>query len=200
MNAPIQAVYQVTQNLYAVIFNNDDGKVWNQTSQLWETYSSVNWVNYAVPLTEYTGSGYYRAAYPIPANLLASLTTELIYARAGAFPALGDTPASNLFQSQGANVAAVGNLWQPAQNMAKALGTQQLGAIVGTPATPYLLTTDLTSTEIDTYAGRTVLMTSGALNQQASRITAFDPGLNTLTILGFPSGVAPADTDTFVII
>lgn len=197
MNAPIQAIYSSGQNLYAVLVN-PDGTVWNQNLSVWETYNSAHWPQYAVVLTEYTGSGFYRAAYPIAEP--DALSTDIIYTRVGGTPALGDTPASNLYQSQGANVGAVGNYWQSAQNMAFALGTQQLGAIVGTPVDSKTLATDLTNTELDAYAGRVIIMTSGTLIQQASPITAYDGTTFTLTITGFPSGSTPANTDTFVIV
>jgi hypothetical protein len=198
MNAPIEALYQVGATLYAVLVSQVNGQVWNQTGQAWENYNSGHWSDYAVPLTEYSGSGYYRAAYPISAPTF--LSSETIFVQAGGSPTLGDPPATSIYQSQGANIAAVGNNWGSAQNMSFALGTQQLGAISGTPATPFALPTNLTSAETDTYAGRAIIMTSGMLAQQASFITAYNGSTFVLTIQGFPSGGTPANMDTFVII
>lgn len=198
MNGPLEAVYQTSQNLYAVLVSPVDGKVWNENTQLWENYNSGHWSQYAVVMTEYSGSGYYRASYPIASP--AVLSTDLIFARNGGSPALGDTPVTQVYHSQGENVGAVGNSWTSAQNMTYALGSQQLGSILGTPSSPTVLPTNLTSTETDAYAGRAVIMTGGTLIQQASFITAYDGTLFTLTINGFPSGGTPANGDTFIII
>lgn len=197
MNAPIQSIYQTDQNLYAILISPVDGTVWNEQNSAWEAYNSGHWSQYAVTLTEYTGSGYYRAAYPIASPSV--LSTDLIYVRSGGSPALGDVPASNITQSQGVNVGAVGNFWQSGQNMAFALGSQQIGAISGTPSTPTNLPTNLTSTHLNAYAGRAIIMTNGLLIQQASFVTAYDGAAN-LTIQGFPSGATPASADAFIII
>lgn len=197
MNVPITATYTVGATLYAVI-TSPAGTFWNTISQTFEAFNAGNWAQYAVPMAEYPGTSYYSAAYPT--GIAGVLTSELLFAQAGGSPALSDAPAFTVIQSQGKNVGAVGNLWQSAQNMAFSLGTQQLGAIVGTPVSSLVLPTNLTSTELDAYAGRAVIMTSGALAQQGSRINAYDNVLFTLTIVGFPSGGTPANTDTFVII
>lgn len=197
MNAPIQAIWQSGQDLYAILISQVDGTVWNQNTQAWESYNSGHWSQYAVPLTEYTGSGYYRGAYPIASPSM--LSSEIIYVRSGGSPSLSDVPATNLIQSQGVNVAAAGNSWQAGQNFAFTVGTQQIGAISGTPASPTLLPTDLTSDQLDAYAGRAIIMTSGILIQQASYITMYD-GAGNLTIQGFPSASTPANSDTFIII
>lgn len=198
MNAPIQSIYQTGQTLYAILISPVNGFVWNQMNQVFESYNSGHWSQYAIVMAEYSGSGYYRAAYPIAAPSV--LTTDVIYVQGGGSPTLGDTPAANLYQSQGSNIGAVGNLWQSAQNMSFALGSQQIGSILGTPSTAVLLPTNLTNVHSDAYAGRVVIMTSGALIQQASPITAYDGVLFTLTIVGFPSGSTPSNGDTFIVI
>lgn len=197
MNVPITATYTVGATLYAVVVS-PAGTFWNTGSLTLETFSAGSWSQYAVPMTEYPGTSYYSAAYP--AGITGVLTSELLFSQAGGSPSLSDAPAFTVIQSQGKNVGSVGNLWQSAQNMAFALGTQQLGAIVGTPTSGVLLPTNLTSTQLDAYAGRAVVMTSGVLFQQGSRINAYDPSLFTLTIVGFPSGHSPANSDTFIII
>lgn len=198
MNAPIQSLYQTGQNLYAILINPVDGTVYNTITPGWESYNAGHWASYAVPLTEYAGSGYYRASYPIAIPDV--LSTEAIYVRSGGTPTLGDAPATNLGQSQGVNVGAAGNSWTAAHNFASATGSQQIGSVFGTPASPLLITTNLTSVQTDTYAGRAIIMTSGTLIQQASFITAYDGSTFTLTINGFPSGSTPVNGDTFIII
>lgn len=197
MNAPIQALYTSGVNLYAILINNDDGTVYNTVTPGWEAYNSGHWAQYAVAVTEYPSSGYYRGTYPIASPTV--LSTEIIFVRSGGSPSLADVPAINFYSSQGQNVAAVGNSWKSGQNMGLALGTQQIGAISGTPPSAISLTTNLTSVHIDAYAGRSIIMTSGALIQQAALITAYD-GAGLLTINGFPSSGTPANTDTFIII
>ena len=197
MNAPIEALYATSQNLYAVLFNPNDGTVWRFDTSVWEVFNSGHWASYAVPLTEYAGTGYYRAAYPIASPTV--LSTDIIFARAGGSPALGDPPATSIYKSQGANIAAIGNALQNALNMAAAYGTEQIGAVSGTPASPTVIATNLTSAVANAYAGRAVVMTSGALIQQAAYITGYD-GAGMLTINGFPGGVAPANSDTFIIL
>lgn len=198
MNAPLQGLYASGQHLYAILINPVDGTVYNTVTPGWEAYNGGHWAQYAVTMPEYAGSGYYRGVYPIAAPTV--LSTDIIYAQSGGSPALGDSPASSIYQSQGANVGAVGNAWQSGQNMAFSFGSQQLGAIFGTPASPTVLVTNLTNPHLDAYAGRALIMTSGALIQQASPITAYDGGTFTLTITGFPSGATPANGDTFIIL
>lgn len=198
MNAPIEVVYQTGQTIYSILISEEDGAAWNETDQVWETYNSGHWAKYAVHLTEYTGSGYYRAAYPIAAPSF--LTTDLLFAQSGGSPALGDTPVTAIYHSQGENVAAAANSWTAAHNMGAALRTQQVGAISGTPPDATTLPTNLTNSSADAYAGRAIIMTSGALIQQASFITEYDGTTFTLTTSGFPSGGTPVNGDEFIII
>lgn len=198
MNAPIELVYQTGQTVYAVLVSEEDGTIWNETDQVWETYNSGHWAKYAVLLTEYTGSGYYRAAYPI--STPAFLSTDLLFVQNGGSPALGDTPATAIYHSQGENIASAANSWVAAHNMGSALGTQQVGEISGTPPDAVTLPTNLTSSSADAYAGRAIIMTSGALIQQASFITGYDGTTFILTTNGFPSGGTPASGDKFIII
>lgn len=198
MNAPIQAVYQTLQNLYAVLVNPVDGTVYNTVTPGWEAYNSGHWAQYAVVLTEYAGSGYYRAAYPIAVPTV--LSTDLIYVRAGGSPALGDPPATSIGQSQGVNVGAAGNSWQGGQNFGIATETQEVGLISGTPASPLLLPTNLTNNQLNAYAGAAIIMTSGVLVKQRSFVTAYDGTSFILTINGFPSGGTPANGDSFILI
>src|SRR3990172_10617264 len=161
---PIETTYQPGFTLYAVIRGTVGGvrKVWNETAQAWEVYSAGNWSQYAVPLTEDAGSGYYAADYP--AAISGVHTTEALYATATS-PAIGDAPASGVGQSQGSNVSAVGGEPVAAANLAAALGSQTTGALIGTP-TALLLQTDLADTLDDVYVGRMLIMTSGLAVRQ----------------------------------
>lgn len=197
MKPPIQALYQTGSSLYAVLFNPDDGTVWNQNSQAWEAYNSSHWSQYAVALTEYAGSGYYRVAYPIAAPTV--LTSEVIYAQGGGSPTLGDSPVAGPGQSQGANLGAVANNSLVPPNLALTLSSMIVGTVVAGVLTPSSFPTNLSSTTNAAYQGRICLFTSGALVNQVGNIIAYDGTTFTLGI-GGPYTAAPSIGDTFIII
>lgn len=197
MNAPLQVVFQTAQTVYAVLINPVDGTVWNNVTPGWEAYNAGHWAQYAVVLTEYPSSGYYRAVYPIAAPTV--LTTDLYFSQAGGSPTVGDPAITGIQQSQGVNVAAAGNSLQAGKNFAAVTGSEQIGAISGTPGSATLLPTNLISNAPGTYASSAIRMTSGLLAQQTAFITGYD-GAGSLTINGFPSGATPADGDSFVIL
>lgn len=195
-NAPILAQYTPAQTIYGASVRDSDGFWWNVTNSLWEAFVSGHWSQYAIAMAEFTGSGIYRAAYPIATPV--ALTTEFIFAQSGGSPVLGDQSLT-FYKSQGQNIAAIGNAWQNAQNLAAVTGTEQIGAISGTPTSAVLLPTNLTSVALSAYAGSSIRMTSGALVQQTAYITGYD-GAGNITINGFPSGATPASGDLFVIL
>lgn len=199
---PIETIYQSGLTLYAVIFEPGGIatiNVWNPTINAgqgdWDLYNSANWLQYALPMVEAPGSGYYRTSYP--SDIKDTLTTDVIYIQGGVAPALGDT-ALSITKSQGANIAAVGSSVQAALNLGAATGSQQTGALVGTP-TATVLPTDLESTTDDAYLGRVLVMTSGAAAQQVQYIVAYD-GATRVISLAAPLSTIPAATDSFVII
>lgn len=86
MSKELSIYYNSGANLYALLYN-DEGKVWNGSA--FETYSSANWANYAIVLTENGASGDYFGDFP------AAITTAGFYrfpvkVRAGGSPAEGD--------------------------------------------------------------------------------------------------------------
>ena len=196
MNAPISALYQSGQNLYSVSISQVTGYFFNTVTPAYEVYASGHWSQYATALVEFTSSGIYQAAYPISSP--SQLSTEVIFVRAGGSPALGDQPLLS-YQSQGVNVATALNSWTSGQNFGTAVSTQQIGAISGTPSSSTALPTNLVSTKVDAYAGRSIIMTSGLLIQQAAYILSYD-GAGNLVINGFPSAATPASSDTFIIV
>lgn len=198
INAKIQALYATGNTLYAVLIDPETSKFYNNMMGAWEAYNPAHWGVYAVPMAEAAGSGYYSAFYPIPPNSQV-LSTDIIYAQAGVSPTLGDVVASNIYASQGVNIGAVGNSAQAGQSMGFALGTQQVGAVNGTPGSPTLIPTNLANAQVGAYAGRAFIMASGVLAQQASLITGYD-GAGSLTIVPLPSGGTPASGDVFVIV
>lgn len=72
------------------------------------------------------------------------------------------------------------------------------GAVSGAGSTTTSVVTDLTEATDDHYAGRIIVFTSGALNGQASDISAYNGTSKALTVTALTE--APADTDTFVIV
>lgn len=193
---PIETTYLTGANLYAII-HNPNGQVWNNNTLAFEAYNGANWTNYAIPLSEQAGSGYYSAAYPaaIPATVL---TTELIYQRAGGAPALTDNPSIAVTKSQGDNVGALRGSALAAGNLSQAAGAEIPGsAVTGTLSTTQATTT-LTQSLLNAYAGRTVLWISGALAGLAAGITGYTSAGGLLTFTPLPQ--APANGDLFLII
>lgn len=199
---PIQALYQTASIVYAVIRGLVSGtrQYWNPTLNTgaggWEAYNSAHWSQYAIAMTEDAGSGYYAATYP--AGISGVLTTEGYYVRGGGSPALGDSPAVSLVQSQGQNLAAVAGDATVPDTLQKALFCEQLGAATGTP-TASVISTNLTNAQINAFAGRSIVFTSGAAFQCAARIVAYNPTGGVLT-LAAPLAATPAAADTFIII
>lgn len=197
MNAPLQAIYQTGQSLYAILINPVDGTVWNEMNTAWEAYNSGHWSQYAISLTEYSGSGYYRAAYPITVPVV--LSTDLIYVQSGGSPTLGDVPASNLGQSQGVNVAAIGQSVNGANNLSTTTNLMLAGSVIAGTLTPSSFPTNLTSSVNAAYQGRTCFFATGELINQVGNIIAYDGTSFTITV-GGPYTAAPSIGDIFIIV
>lgn len=198
---PIETLYITGSTMYVVIHGLVLGvaKVWNPTLNAglgaWDTFNGANWAQYAIAMTEDSGSGYFQAAYPTAIEGV--LTTDVMYIQGGGSPTLGDTPLTST-RSQGNNVAAVAASVQAALNMGASTGSMQTGAFSGIP-TASILPTALTSTTDDQYLGRVLIVTSGVAINQVQYITAYDGTTKTIT-LASPLVTAPVAADTFVII
>ena len=197
MNAPIEAVYQVGQTLYAVIINPADGTVWRFDTSVWEAFTSGHWADYAVPMAEFAGSGYYRAAYPITTPTV--LATEVIYVQAGGTPTLGDVPATALGHSQGANVAAIGQSVPSANMLALTTGLMVSGAVIAGTLTPSSFPTNLASPTNAQYQGRGCWFVTGALAGQVGNIISYDGTTKTIYV-GGPFTAAPSTSDVFIVV
>lgn len=199
---PLENVYTTGQNLYAIIHGVVAGvrQYWNPTLNTgaggWEVFNPAHWVQYAIALTEDTGTGYYAADYP--ANISGVLTAEAYYLRAGGSPATSDTPANNLTRSQGQNVGAVAGDGDVPDTLQQALKAEQRGAATGIPTT-MSVPTNLTNAQANAYQGRVVIFTSGAAYQAVARINAYTVTNGVLT-LAAALPVAPAAGDTFLIV
>lgn len=196
----IQATYQTGFSLYAVIHNPLTGQVWNASTQAFEIFMSGNWANYAVAMTEQTGTGYYSASFPGSAILAAAgaaLMTEAVYIRAGGSPTIGDIPAMNLQQSQGVNVASMLGNYTPLFNMLVALSTENVLLVSSSTANTVTATTT-PSANADNYIGRALVFApGGAAAQQAYKISGYAAGVFTLST---PLLTTPNNGDQFVVV
>lgn len=85
-----------------------------------------------------------------------------------------------------------------AANLAKSASAIRRGAVTGATTTTTLIDSSLTEWATDFFKGRILIFTSGALAQQATDITAFDPSTDKLTFTALTS--APSAADAYVIV
>ena len=190
---PIEAISISGQALYAVS-RRADGQVANQVVQAWEAYNPANWALYAIPLTEQSPTGYYRAAYP--AWMAGGpLTTEVIYLQGDAAPATSDAPQGSA-QSQGASVQALQGDVDAAANLHDNAAAMSRGAAVAGTLTRTQVSTDLPDMQDGQLVGRIILWTSGGNSLNSSYITGSSEG-----VLDYgPAPSVPAAGDTFLVI
>lgn len=96
------------------------------------------------------------------------------------------------------DVTALNGVAGSAANLERSASTIIQGSITGSSTTTDLVDSSLTQSDVDFWKGRIVIFTSGALAGQATDITAFDPGTDTLTVTALTS--APSVADTYVIV
>ena len=193
---PINALYASGEVLYAVLVS-PTGQFYNTVTPGFENYVAGHWAQYAVALTEFAGSGIYQGTYPVASP--AVLTTDIIFQQAGGTPTLGDPPASNIYSSQGTNLAALATLVASANNLALTSGAMVQGAATATVLTSTAFTTTLTSTTNAAYQGRLCVFTDGVLSGQIGNIIAYNGEDFMITVAG-PFTSAPGAGDTFIIV
>lgn len=199
MTQPIITVYLSGRSLYVVLVFG--GQFWNKDTAAWENYNQGNWAHYAIALTEYTSSGIYTLAYPsgIPAG---TLSTEMVYQQNGASPTLPALPGGDSFltlmQSQGANVQTIAGDGSAPIQLAQSADTIVSGAAIAGTLSATQMSTNLTNPHANAYNGRVIIWTSGALQNQASTITAYAVTGGVLTFSAKTG--APAAGDAFVIV
>jgi hypothetical protein len=195
----IQVVFQSGQTLYTIILNRVTGQVWNPTLNTgaggWEAYNSAHWAQYAVAMTELTGSGIYTADFPT-GIADDELTTEAFYQTSGS-PTLGDTPAAGLNPTQGQNIVGVAGNGDVVLTLLQNLKAGLRGAAAGVP-TASVIPTDLTVAQSNALGGRSVIFLDGPAAFCAGRIVSYNTTNGVLT-LAAPLAVAPEADDTFVI-
>jgi hypothetical protein len=197
----IQVVYTTAATLYVVVVDRVTGEVWNPTLNTgaggWEAYNSAHWAQYAIALTELTGSGFYQAAYP--AGIADDvLTIEAFYQQGGGSPTLGDTPAAGLNPTQGQNIVGVAGDADVPLTLQANLAACLRGAAAGVPSVS-VIPTDLTVAQSNALAGRSVVFLDGPAAFCPGRIVSYNPTNGVLT-LAAPLPVAPEAADNFIVI
>lgn len=85
-----------------------------------------------------------------------------------------------------------------ATNLGKAADSMFRGAVTGSTSTTTLIDSSLTQSANDHWKGRILIFTSGALQYQATDITAFDASLDKLTFSALTG--SPSNGDTYIIL
>lgn len=195
----IEYAYIPDRTLYAV--DELAGQFWNTNTNMRESFNSANWAHYAIPLSEYTGTGIYFAAYPasIPAG---QLSTQIIYQQNGSTPTLPSLPGGDSFlsmgQSQGTNIQTINGNGTAAINLALATATEIVGAAVTGTLSTTQMSTNLINANNGAFVGRSIYWTSGALVGMGSAITGYAVTNGVLTYTAVP--IAPSAGDTFIIV
>ena len=85
--ATIDTSFTTGKTVYAVV-RNDAGQVYNTTTSLFENYTSADWTDYAIALTEQVPTGYYTG--PMPVGLTNPPYSVQVFAQSGVIPATSD--------------------------------------------------------------------------------------------------------------
>lgn len=209
MGGVLPALTGTGQTLYAALMNMADGAMWNGASR--EPFNPARWGNYAVAMSEQSGSGRYLLS--IPVGLPAGDYWVTPYIQNGGAPSLsGDTPldilrlgwdGTNIVDfGSGINVVRINGSALAAANLAVSAGTFVIGAAVAGALTATQMTTNLPGTVANMYSGRVLLFTTGVNAGIAVLITAYVVAGGQLTFIAYNNQVLatpPSIGDTFVI-
>lgn len=207
----LETFFQSGKTVYGVIWDSSTGKIWRRDANIWEVFTSVNWANYAIPITELglgggLGTGHYLVAYPTQIDLTTIIPTEQIFQQVGGSPSQPTTGGGGDYiigggKSQGVNVSAIAGNLAATLNMSAAAGSEVRGAATAGTLSTAQMTTNLSAVLIGAYIGRVVIWTSGVLTGVAAAITAYagaGAGGGMLTYSTVP--LAPGVGDQFVIV
>lgn len=97
-----------------------------------------------------------------------------------------------------ADVLALNGVTASAANLERSASVIFRGTANTGSTTTAIIDSTLTQSAADFWKGRIVIFTSGALIYQATDITAFTPGTDTLTVTALTA--APSNSDTYVIV
>lgn len=200
MNQPITAQYTTGRALHVLRQDPNTMKFWNTDSVAWEDYNSANWADYAIPLTEYTGSCIYQAAQTITG--LAVNTIDYLYERISPVATLPSLAGGDIFigsgQSQGSNMVAINGFVAAAENLGESSKTVEQGIVQAGSNTTTQIVTDLSGATNNLYTGRVLIFTSGAMKRATGIIKTYDAGTKILTFTAIPT--APTPGDTFLVV
>lgn len=193
---------------YSMIRSLTTGKVWNGSAMV--TWNVANWLTYNVAAPEDTGSGAYIMT--IPGSLPADAYQGVLYTPVGVSSASGDSPVqTENFAWDGSNLVWVGSALNVGQINGSAAAAVKLGVSAGTFVTGAAaagtlsttqMTTNLSATVANIYAGRVLYFTSGVNAGLAVLITAYAVTGGRLTFVAYgslPAPAAPSAADQFVI-
>jgi hypothetical protein len=198
MQTEIESIYQSGAKLYVILHNRITGQIWNNSTLAWETYNSANWTEYAIALTEQTGSGFYTATRPT--GVSGYLQSEAIYVQAGSSPALTDAPSIGIQHSQGENIASINS--DPAvspQNLQISLSTEETGTVSTGTISASSFPTSLVNSNVNAYQGKIIRMTSGVAVGMVGLVAQYNPTGGVITLSG-SLAATPSAGDSFIIV
>ncbi len=196
MSIPIiEAIYTSGATLYAIRRNRLNGYVWNTSTLAFEAYTASHWSQYAIALTEQTGSGYYSAAAPSTSGYL---TSDAIYLQAGSSAAVTDT-ALILKNSVGENIAGIsGDAAVSPSNLQAALSSETQGAVAAGTIAANSFTTNLTNANANAYQGMTLRFFTGVCAGMVGLIQSYSVSGGVIT-LSASLAATPSAGDSFII-
>lgn len=187
------------------------------TADMWDgaalvTYNQSDWADYAISAPEQPGSGRYIMS--VPGGLPNGAYWVTPYVQVGGSPAVGvDTPLDilrlvwrdgNIIEVGSAlNMGAINGSTAAATKLAVSAGAMVTGAAAAGTLSTTQMTTNLSATVADIYAGRVLYFTSGVNAGLACLITAYAVTGGRLTFVAYgnnPAPSAPSAADTFIVI
>jgi hypothetical protein len=185
------------------------GQVWNGSAM--ESWNIAHWSNYVVAAPEQPGSGCYVANPPVA--LPADYYQYVLYTPLGGSPASGDTPVFDrdfqfdgtnvIWLGSGLNIAKINGSAQAASDLALSASAMVPGQAAAGTLTTNQMTTNLTNTLANAYAGRILVFTAGGNAGKALLITAYVVTGGMLTMIGYNNQVLatpPLPGDAFIIV
>jgi len=206
MGGIIPAFAAPGQTIFTTFMSMSDAKIWNGSSM--EVYSQSHWGNYQVSASEQAGSGRYITTIP---SLPAGRYVATIYISNGGVGQ--DTPidfvvidwdGGNLIGlGSSLNVGQIAGSSSAATKLSVTAGSAVTGAAASGTLSTSQMTTNLSGTVANMYAGRVLIFTSGANAGFAVLITAYAVTGAKLTFIAYNNQVlpsAPLAGDAFVIL
>lgn len=210
MGGIIPALAAPSQTVYVVLMDMLTGQMWNGVAM--ENYNQSHWANYAISATEQAGSGRYLLT--VPGGLPNSNYWATPYLQTGGSPAVGQDNGMDILRfgwrdgnlidlNSGLNVGQINGSGPAAVNLAVSANALVIGAAASGTLSSSQMTTNLTATVANIYAGRVLIFTSGVNAGLAVLITAYAVTGGKLTFIAYgniPAPSAPSAGNTFIIL